>query len=146
MNLFSLFPLMGNLGGGEGSTPGSILTSLMPLGFIIVIFYFLIIRPQNKKQKETQNMLSNLKKGDKVVTVGGIHGVIQNVKERSVIVKVDEFTKIEFARQAIASVTPDEKGDKSEKSEKSDKKKAEITAEASEASDEDDESSEESKN
>jgi preprotein translocase subunit YajC len=77
---------------------------LLPFVAIIAIFYFLIIRPQNKKQKETQKMLAALKKGDKVVTIGGIHGVIQNVKESSIIVKVDENTKLEFNRGAISNV------------------------------------------
>jgi preprotein translocase subunit YajC len=72
---------------------------------IIGIFYFLIIRPQNKKQKETRKMLEALKKGDKVVTIGGIHGTISSVKEKSVLLKVDDNVKIEFARSAIASVT-----------------------------------------
>jgi preprotein translocase subunit YajC len=71
---------------------------------IIAIFYFLIIRPQNKKQKETQKMLSALKKGDKIVTIGGVHGTIQTVREQTVIVKVDENTKMEFNRSAVSSV------------------------------------------
>jgi preprotein translocase subunit YajC len=93
---------------GAGSAPsggsGSTLLSFAPIVAIVAIFYFLIIRPQNKKQKETQRMLSELKKGDRVVSIGGIHGVIQSVREASVIVRVDENTKIEFSRSAIASV------------------------------------------
>jgi preprotein translocase subunit YajC len=103
--MFSL--LMGAPQGAEGAAPAgpaSFITSLIPFAAIIAIFYFLIIRPQNKKQKETQRMLSALKKGDKIVTIGGIHGVIQNVKESSVIVKVDENTKLEFSRSAISGI------------------------------------------
>ncbi|MBR4998604.1 MAG: preprotein translocase subunit YajC, partial [Clostridia bacterium] len=59
---------------------------------------------QNKKQKETQKMLDALKKGDKIITIGGIHGVISSVKEKSVIVKVDDDAKIEFNRSAISTV------------------------------------------
>jgi preprotein translocase subunit YajC len=81
------------------------IVSFAPFILIIAIFYFLIIRPQNKKQKETQKMLSALKKGDKVVTVGGVHGTIASVKENSVLVKVDDNVKIEFSRSAIASIS-----------------------------------------
>ncbi|GHV31648.1 preprotein translocase subunit YajC [Spirochaetia bacterium] len=105
MNLFT-FPLLlgAPQGGAEAGSPGSMISTFVPFILIIGIFYFLIIRPQNKKQKETQKMLSAVKKGDKVVTIGGVHGVIQTVRESSVVVKVDENTKIEFSRSAIASV------------------------------------------
>ncbi|MBO5731576.1 MAG: preprotein translocase subunit YajC [Treponema sp.] len=100
---------------------GSMLMSVLPFGLIILIFYFFIIRPQNKKQKETEKMLNALKKGDKVITVGGIHGVVSSTKEKTVIVKVDDNTKIEFSRNAIASVVVD-KVEKEAKSAKDDKK------------------------
>jgi preprotein translocase subunit YajC len=90
--------------GGAGGTTASLISTFIPFGLVILIFYFLIIRPQNKKQKETQKMLSALKKGDRVVTVGGVHGTIQSVKENTVILKVDESTKMEFSRSAISSV------------------------------------------
>jgi preprotein translocase subunit YajC len=89
--------------------------SFLPLVAIIAIFYFLILRPQNKKQKETQKMLSALKKGDRVVTIGGIHGIIQSVKESTVIIKVDENTKLEFNRGAISTVSSQSKDEKEEK-------------------------------
>ena len=104
MNLFYLPLLLGAPQGSEGA-PGSSLFSFLPLIAIIGIFYFLILRPQSKKQKETQKMLSAIKKGDRVVTIGGIHGVIQSVKESTVIIKVDENTKLEFNRGAISSVS-----------------------------------------
>ena len=107
---------------------GSMLMSVLPFGLIILIFYFFIIRPQNKKQKETEKMLSALKKGDKVVTVGGIHGVISSTKEKTVIVKVDDDAKIEFSRNAIATVVV-EKAEKDSKAAKDDKK-ADKTEEA----------------
>ncbi|MCL2186103.1 MAG: preprotein translocase subunit YajC [Treponema sp.] len=83
---------------------GSIFSSLIPFAAIILIFYFLIIRPQNKKRKETEKMLGALKKGDKIVTIGGVYGTIQSVKESTVIVKVDENVKLEFLRSAISTV------------------------------------------
>ena len=107
---------------------GSMLMSILPFGLIILIFYFFIIRPQNKKQKETEKMLSALKKGDKVVTVGGIHGVISSTKEKTVIVKVDDNAKIEFSRNAIATVVV-EKAEKDVKAAK-DEKKADKVEEA----------------
>jgi len=111
MSLSYLPLLMGAPQGGDG-TPGSTLFSFLPLIAIIAIFYFLILRPQSKKQKETQKMLSALKKGDRVVTIGGIHGVIQSVKESTVIIKVDENTKLEFNRSAISAVSSQGKDEK----------------------------------
>ncbi len=105
-----------------GAASGSLLMTVLPFGLIILIFYFFIIRPQNKKQKETEKMIAALKKGDKVVTIGGIHGVVSSTKEQTVIVKVDDGAKIEFNRTAIASVVTD-KTDKVEPS-KADKKTA----------------------
>jgi len=116
MNGFVLSLLMAAPPAGEGAQggPGSSLMTFLPFIAIIAIFYFLIIRPQNKKQKETQKMLSALKKGDRVVTIGGIHGTIQSVKEQSVIIKVDDNTKIEFNRGAVSGIEAAAKEDKSE--------------------------------
>jgi preprotein translocase subunit YajC len=128
MNSF-MFPLLlaGQQAGADGAAPGpgGFVTSLIPFAAIIAIFYFLIIRPQNRKQKETHRMLSALKKGDKIVTIGGFRGVIQNVKESSVVVKVDENTKIEFNRSAISGI---EAAAKEEKTEKIEDKKEEKNA------------------
>jgi preprotein translocase subunit YajC len=88
--------------------------SFAPFILIIAIFYFLIIRPQNRKQKETQRMLSALKKGDRVVTIGGVHGTIASVKDASVVLRVDDNVKIEFSRSAVASVTSVSREEKSE--------------------------------
>lgn len=99
---------------GDGGGAGGMM-SFLPLIAIIAIFYFLIIRPQSRKQKETQNMLSALRKGDRVVTIGGIHGVIQSVRESTLIIKVDENTKLEFSRSAVASIANQAKEDKEEK-------------------------------
>jgi preprotein translocase subunit YajC len=106
---------------GQAAGPASLISTFIPFALIIAIFYFLIIRPQNKKQKETQKMLGNLKKGDRIVTIGGIHGVIQSVKEQSVIVKVDDAAKLEFSRSAISSVEAAGKEEKPEKAEKAGK-------------------------
>ncbi len=115
-----------------GATSSQTLMSVVPFIAIIAIFYFFIIRPQNKKQKETQKMIDALKKGDKVVTIGGIHGTVSATKEKTVIVKVDEGVKIEFNRSAIAGVVTDAATpSKSEK--KADAPKDSETAESAEA-------------
>lgn len=71
---------------------------------IFLIFYFLIIAPQRRKQKETKNMLDNLKKNDEVVTSCGIHGTVVIVKDKTVVVRVDDSCRIEFDKEAITSV------------------------------------------
>ena len=78
------------------------IANLIPLLFIFAIFYFLIIRPQQKKQKEHVKMIGSLKKNDEVVTSGGIHGTIVNVKEKTFVVRIDENTKIELDKMSIA--------------------------------------------
>lgn len=93
-----LMQLFGGAGGGQMST------TFITFGLVIAIFYFLIIRPQNKKQKKTKNMLAALKKGDKVQSIGGIRGVVHNVSDDTVVVKVDDNTKMEFAKSAIGEV------------------------------------------
>jgi preprotein translocase subunit YajC len=119
---------MGAPGGGDGSS-GSSMLSFLPLVLIIGIFYFLILRPQNKKQKETQKMLSALKKGDRIITAGGLHGIIQSVKESTVIVKVDENVKLEFSRSSISSVSSQAREEKEEKIEAPRDEKGESEAE-----------------
>jgi len=75
---------------------------------IALIFYFLIIRPQRQQQKKTKEMLDNLKKNDEIITTSGIHGTVAIVKEKTVVVRVDEGCRIEFDRESIASVTSGE--------------------------------------
>ena len=107
------------------ATGSQTLMSVVPFVLIIAIFYFFIIRPQNKKQKETQKMIDALKKGDKVVTIGGIHGVVTSTKEKTVILKVDENVKIEVNRSAVAGVEKESVPSKSEK--KADESKEESS-------------------
>jgi preprotein translocase subunit YajC len=115
MNPVHLYQLLGAPQGDPAAAGGgSFITTLIPFALIIVIFYFFIIRPQNKKQKETKRMLDALKKGDKVVTIGGLHGVIDKVKESTVVIKVDAATKMEFSRSAVSSVTSESRAEKIE--------------------------------
>jgi preprotein translocase subunit YajC len=90
-----------------GNPTGSMVSTLVTFGLVFVIFYFLIIRPQNKKQKEAKAMIEAVKKGDRVITAGGVHAVVYTVKEKTVILKVDENTKMEFSKSAIATVEKD---------------------------------------
>ena len=79
--------------------------NLLPFWFfIIVIMYFVLIRPQKKRQQQQQRLVSSLKTGDRVVTNAGIHGLIANVKETTVIVKVADNVKIEMEKSAISNV------------------------------------------
>jgi preprotein translocase subunit YajC len=89
-----------------GSSSGSMVSMIVTFGLVFVIFYFLIIRPQNKKQKDAKKMIEAVKKGDRVVTIGGVHATVYTVKERTVILKVDDECKMEFSKSAIASVEP----------------------------------------
>ena len=84
-------------GGGIGSF-------FVPLIFIFIIMYFVMIRPQKKRQEQQQKLVSSLKTGDRVVTNAGIHGLISNVKESTVLVKVADNVKIEVDKSAITNV------------------------------------------
>jgi preprotein translocase subunit YajC len=87
--------------GAEGGNP---IMSLLPFLVIILIMYFLMIRPQAKKQKEKQNMLNNLKTGDEVLTIGGIFGKIEGINEKDnrLIVGIGKDMKINISRSAVA--------------------------------------------
>ncbi|MCM8789915.1 MAG: preprotein translocase subunit YajC [Candidatus Omnitrophica bacterium] len=78
------------------------LVNIFPLIIIFVIFYFLLIRPQKIREKEHQKMLGDLSKNDEVVTTGGIHGTVVNVKEKTVSLRVDDNVKIEVEKNCIA--------------------------------------------
>jgi preprotein translocase subunit YajC len=85
----------------------STIASFVPLILIFVVFYFLLIRPQQKKAKEHQNYLSNLKKGDKVITGGGIHGQITGLTDTVVTLEIAENVRIKVNRAAIAGAAAD---------------------------------------
>jgi preprotein translocase subunit YajC len=85
------------------------LASFLPFLLIIVVFYFLLIRPQQSRQRKWQEMLGNLKPGDRITTTGGIRGVILSIKEDAIQLRVPpDNLRIEVAKSAIASVTQDE--------------------------------------
>jgi len=76
----------------------------VPLIFIFIIMYFVMIRPQKKRQEQQQKLIGSLKTGDRVVTNAGIHGLIANVKETTVLVKVADNVKIEIDKSAVTNV------------------------------------------
>ena len=102
--LLSAMGTQGSATSSSANSAGSMTTTFITFGLIILIFYFLIIRPQKKQEKETKNMLSAMKKGDKIVSIGGIRGTIVSVKESTVVVKVDDNTRMEFSKSAIAQI------------------------------------------
>ena len=93
------------------SSSGIFGNPMIPMLCIFAIFYFLILRPQSQKQKQQQALISSMKTGDKVVTMGGIHGLISNVKETTVIVKVADNVKIEVDKTCVTSVAKRTDGD-----------------------------------
>lgn len=101
---YAMAPPQGGQGGAGGA--GGMITSLLPLILIFVIFYFLLIRPQQKKSKEHKQMLENLKKGDKVITSGGIYGVIEGVGSNTITLKIAENVKVKFGKGYVAAVRP----------------------------------------
>ena len=87
--------------GGGGGAFGTIIM----FALIILIFYFMILRPQQKRQKDRQKLLDSVQKGDKVVTVGGMHGTVIGLEDKTVLVQVADNVKLKFDRSAISSIT-----------------------------------------
>jgi preprotein translocase subunit YajC len=94
------YAMAGGGGGGADAFTGFV----VPLIIVMGIFYFILIRPQLKRQKQHQKMLAAIQKGDKIVTTGGIHGLVVGVKDDVVVVKIAENTKIEVSKSAVAGI------------------------------------------
>ena len=90
--------------GGEGG--GGAMINLLFLGAIFFVFYFFIIRPQTKRQKEIQKKVSEMKKGDKVVTGGGMIGIVNSIDEDTVLLEIDSGVKARFQKSSITDVNP----------------------------------------
>ncbi|OGX06258.1 MAG: preprotein translocase subunit YajC [Omnitrophica WOR_2 bacterium GWA2_47_8] len=89
-----------------GTEPGvSSLLQFVPAILIFMVFYFLVIKPRNEKQGEQKKMLEGVKKNDQIVTSSGIHGTVVQVKEKTVLVRIDENVRIELDKEAIATIT-----------------------------------------
>jgi preprotein translocase subunit YajC len=103
---------MGTQPGGSGGQ-GSSLMTFLPIILIFVIFYFLLIRPQQKQRKEHQNLLANLKVGDTILTSGGIYGRITGIKDDRLTVEISDKVRVKISRSHIAGVVKQDvlKGD-----------------------------------
>ena len=103
LELIAMAPQSGEGGGGMVST-------IIMFGAIFLIFYFMIIRPQQKRAKERDKMLANIQKGDKVVTSGGVHGTIAGIDEKTVLLDVGDKVKLKVERSAVSSVLSTKEG------------------------------------
>ena len=92
----------------QGSSPFGGLTSLMPLILIFAIFYFVMIRPEGKKRREREALLKTIKKGDKVMTTGGMYATVANVQEDVITLQAGDNVRMRFTRQAIQNLIQDE--------------------------------------
>lgn len=104
MTFLQAFFLMGSPEGGDGA-----MINLLFLGALFFVFYFFIIRPQSKRQKEIQKKVSEMKKGDKVVTSGGMFGIVTSIEEDSVLLEIDSGVKARFQKGSITDVNPNKK-------------------------------------
>lgn len=105
MTFSTLFFLMGSPeGGGDGA-----IINLLFLGALFFVFYFFIIRPQSKRQKEIQKKVSEMKRGDKVVTSGGMFGIVNSIEEETVLLEIDSGVKARFQKGSITDVNPNKK-------------------------------------
>lgn len=91
----------------SGDGGGGMIGTLVMFALIIFIFYFMIIRPQSKRQKERQKMLDAMKKGDKVVTSGGMHGKIVGMEDKTVLLEVADNVKVKVEKSAISAILPE---------------------------------------
>lgn len=98
--LFAMMPGAA-AGGGEGPSPFSM---LLPILGMLLIFYFLMIRPQQKRQKEVQKMISGVKKGDRVLTASGLYGTVAGVKDDVLVLQIADNVKVEMIKSAITGV------------------------------------------
>ena len=91
--------------GTEGSGgPGGIFTTLLPFILMFAVFYFLLIRPQQRKAKKHQEFLSQLRKGDEVLTTGGVYGIITGIAEKVITLEISNDVKVKVSRSAIAGL------------------------------------------
>jgi len=100
--VYALLPFLMAPQGGEGT---GLFGNLILFGAIIAVFYFMIIRPQQKREKQRQAMLSALKKGDKVVTAGGVHGTIVGLEEKTLLVQIADNVKVKVDRGSVSAAT-----------------------------------------
>jgi preprotein translocase subunit YajC len=101
--LVSIAYALGQGGAPEGGAAG--FASFIPLILMFVIFYFLLIRPQQKRSKEHRSMIANLKKGDRIVTSGGLHGRVTGMDETTLTVEIADKVRVKISRGNVAAIT-----------------------------------------
>jgi preprotein translocase subunit YajC len=104
---FILFALMPSGDGGDAA--GGFLSGIAPLLIVFGIFYFLVIRPQNQQRKQHEVMLQNIKKGDKIITTGGLHGTVAGLTGDVLKVKIADTVSVQISRSAVATKLGDDK-------------------------------------
>jgi preprotein translocase subunit YajC len=92
----------------SGNSTAAFVVQILPIAAIFLVFYFLVIAPANKQKRKTQEMLNSLKKGDRVVTTGGIYGTVQGVEPEVVYLKIADNVKVKVARSAVSGVVSGE--------------------------------------
>ncbi len=97
-SILAMAPSQGGQGGGD------FMTTILMFAVIIAIFYFMILRPQQKRQKERKKLLESMKKGDKVVTAGGLHGTIVGIEDKTLLLQIAENVKVKVERSSISVV------------------------------------------
>ena len=102
------------LGGGGGEGTGGF-TGFIPIILMFVIFYFLLIRPQQKKQKDQRNMVSNLTKGDRIITSGGLHGRITGLDDATLTLEIADKVRVKVGRSSVAGMVQPASQPQSEK-------------------------------
>ena len=112
---------MGGMGGGTGSGGSGGFTSFIPLILMFVIFYFLLIRPQQKKTKDHRQMVDSLKTGDRIITSGGLHGRITGVSENALTVEIAEKVRVKVNRGSVTALMQATSPPATPKKEKKDK-------------------------
>lgn len=95
---------MGTGGGGNAGGQGGTFGALIPLILMFAIFYFLLIRPQQKKSKQHKELLGSLKKGDRIVSTGGLHGVITGITDDAVTMEIAPKVRVKLSRNAVGAV------------------------------------------
>jgi preprotein translocase subunit YajC len=94
--------------GGAGSPAGGGASSLIMMAVIFAIFYFILIRPQQKKMKEHKKMVTELKKGDRIITAGGMYGTVENTTTETLTIKIAEGVKVKITRGSVGTVVKPE--------------------------------------
>jgi len=82
----------------------SLISSLLPFVLIILVFYFLILRPQQKRAKDREKLLSGVQRGDKIITSGGVHGTVEGIEDNTLLVKIADNVKVKMEKSAVATI------------------------------------------